>query len=69
VPLEIGNSSKRCPQFHCMKNSVAVLDPGSGVLQNPGSGKGFSGSRIPNPFFEGLLTIFRIKRNINSLQL
>ena len=22
VPLEIGNSSKRCPQFHCMKNSV-----------------------------------------------
>jgi hypothetical protein len=52
-----------------MKNSVAVLDPGSGALQNPGSGKGFSGSRIPNPFFEGLLTIFRIKRNINSLQL
>jgi hypothetical protein len=33
--------------------AVSVADPGSGAFLtlDPGSGIGFSGSRIPNPFF------------------
>jgi hypothetical protein len=47
----------------------SVADPGSGAFLTPGSGIGFSESRISDPgsqtyIFESLVTIFWVKSSI-----
>ena len=46
-------------------NSVADTDSESGASLNLGSGIGFfSGSRIPNPYFESLVEIFGVQSTV-----